>query len=76
MDPLEEYSEGLSLGKERDKSGVTKPLKQGSVLCILWGRMLNMTVVSFSVRYQHTTAHFFLCGLQVISFPTQENICS
>lgn len=48
MDPLEEWFEGMGLGKERGKSGTTKPKKQGPACCILRGRMLNMTVVSFS----------------------------
>lgn len=48
MAPLGEYFEGLSLGWERDKSSMTKPMKQGSVLCVLLSRMLNVTIVSFS----------------------------
>lgn len=48
VDPREEYFAGLCLGKERAKSGVTKPMKQGSALCILCGGMLHRTLVSFS----------------------------
>lgn len=55
----------VEFGEGKGQSGVTKPLEQGSVLCILQGRMLNVTVVSFPDRFQQTTVHTFLYGLQV-----------
>ena len=41
----------VEFGEGNGQSGVTKPLEQGSVLCILQGRMLDVTVVSFRDRF-------------------------
>lgn len=45
--------------------GATKPPEQGSVLCILQGRMLTRTDVSFPDRFLQTTPHTFWHDLQV-----------
>lgn len=40
---LQKYFEGLDLGRKQRESGMTKPVKQGSELCLLCGRMLHVT---------------------------------